>query len=266
MQTMLMTSLTPRTTVAPVDEDDEPEAEPDDYDAAVREVAGEEVGPRRGGSAAGAATTPAKKRGAQPAPHVPTPSEKAVHVREDVSKVFVIAAVAVFVAILLNAPAVRQRRAASHPRDRQSECVCRAVRERVGRSSASPSAVGACVGIGQPGPVGFGVGTRVRRRRRRHRRSLRRALGLAQPVGRPPGPILPACARTRAPTSPAIERGWSTSSSAPAGSTTSACSRRWPRSRASGSSASAIGAARTPTRPCRSMPARRSASRGSSRA
>jgi hypothetical protein len=83
--------------IAPLDE----EAEPDDYDAAVREVAGEDVAPAA--AAAGAATIPTKKRGAQPAPtHAPTPSEKAVHVREDVSKVFVIGAVAVFVAILLN--------------------------------------------------------------------------------------------------------------------------------------------------------------------
>lgn len=76
------------------------EAVIDDYEAAVREVAGEDVpvasvAAERRPSARGRAVgkTPAR---------APSPSEIAVHVREDWSKVFVIATVAVFVVILLN--------------------------------------------------------------------------------------------------------------------------------------------------------------------
>jgi hypothetical protein len=76
------------------------DAEVDDYDAAVREVAGEpavipppvarpaERGPRR--------------RPTAPAQRAPSPSEVAVHVREDWSKAFVIITAAVFTLILLN--------------------------------------------------------------------------------------------------------------------------------------------------------------------
>jgi hypothetical protein len=83
-----------------LDDDTGVAAEPDDYDLAVREVAGEAVVPA---AATTATTVPGKRRAAQPAPtRAPSPSEIAVHVREDVSKVFVIGAVAVFVVILLN--------------------------------------------------------------------------------------------------------------------------------------------------------------------
>ena len=82
------------------DDEVEVEAEPDDYDAAVREVAGETVAPT---AAAGATTIPTKRKPTPTPAHVPTVSERAVHVREDVSKVFVIGAVAVFAVILLNA-------------------------------------------------------------------------------------------------------------------------------------------------------------------
>jgi hypothetical protein len=77
------------------------DAEVDDYDAALREVAGEapavvpppvarpaERGPRR--------------RPTAPAQRAPSPSEVAVHVREDWSKAFVIITAAVFTLILLN--------------------------------------------------------------------------------------------------------------------------------------------------------------------
>ena len=56
---------------------------------------------------------------------------------------------------------------------------------------------------------------------------------------------------------------WSSASSVGAGSATSACSPRWPRSRASASSPSACAAAPTRTAPCRSATSRRSPSRGS---
>jgi hypothetical protein len=47
--------------------------------------------------------TPKRGRSAPAAaPRTPTPSEVAVHVREDVSKIFVIVSVLAFVAILLN--------------------------------------------------------------------------------------------------------------------------------------------------------------------
>ena len=185
-QTTLTASLTPRTR-APVDEDAEPTTrpEPDDYDAAVREVAGEDVAPAAAAAAAGAATIPTKKRGAQPAPtHVPTPSEKAVHVREDVSKVFVIAAVAVFVAILLNG-LLFGTGGLFTPIATPSPSPSAAPSASASAGASASASLGA--GIGQP--VGFGVrvGPRV------HGSvgigfgaGLRRALGLAQPVGRSP--------------------------------------------------------------------------------
>ena len=81
----------------------EAEAEPDDYDLAVREVAGEKVATPAAAAGAAAAAARAKRR-AQPAPsRAPSPSEIAVHVREDWSKAFVILTVVVFTAILLNA-------------------------------------------------------------------------------------------------------------------------------------------------------------------
>jgi hypothetical protein len=76
------------------------DAEVDDYDAAVRAVAGDEevvpapVVPR--------AERDARRRGQAPATRTPSPSEIAVHVREDWSKAFVILTVAVFTLILLN--------------------------------------------------------------------------------------------------------------------------------------------------------------------
>lgn len=87
------------------DEDLEPagEAEIDDYEAALREVAGESVP-----AAAVPATqrpTSAQRRaaGAPSTTRAPSPSEVAVHVKENVSRYYVIAAVAVFVIIFLNA-------------------------------------------------------------------------------------------------------------------------------------------------------------------
>lgn len=78
------------------------EPEVDDYEAAVSEVTAANAAP---GTAPAAIPppTPGQRRGAAPAPpRGPTASELAVHVREDVSKVFVLVAVGVFVLILLN--------------------------------------------------------------------------------------------------------------------------------------------------------------------
>ena len=76
------------------------DAEVDDYDAAVREVAGEEPA-----SVPPPATRPAepgpRRRPTAPAQRAPSPSEIAVHVREDWSKAFVIVTAAVFIGILL---------------------------------------------------------------------------------------------------------------------------------------------------------------------
>lgn len=94
--------------VEPDDEDAEPDdgepddGGPDDYDAAVREVTGEDAVIPVASAGAGAGAIPTRRKPAPAPGHVPTASEKAVHVREDVSKVFVLAAVAVFAAILLN--------------------------------------------------------------------------------------------------------------------------------------------------------------------
>lgn len=72
----------------------------DDYEAALREVAGEDVPVA---AAAAEPRSPGRHRTEGKAPsRAPSPSEIAVHVREDWSKVFVMAAVAVFVVILLN--------------------------------------------------------------------------------------------------------------------------------------------------------------------
>jgi len=75
------------------------EAAIDDYEAAVREVAGESAPPV-------VAPIPAERREAKRRPaattRAPSPSEVAVHVREDVSRFFVIATVAIFSLILLN--------------------------------------------------------------------------------------------------------------------------------------------------------------------
>jgi hypothetical protein len=84
-------------------DDDELDTGPDDYDEAVREVAGEPVATSATAAGAAAVASRAKRRAQPPPTRGPSPSEIAVHVREDVSKVFVIAVVAVFVAILLNA-------------------------------------------------------------------------------------------------------------------------------------------------------------------
>jgi hypothetical protein len=82
----------------------------DDYEAAVREVAGDDTDARWRGEprapTADATVTPGtaarRRTAAAPASRAPSPSEVAVHVREDVSKYFVIAIAAVFVLILLN--------------------------------------------------------------------------------------------------------------------------------------------------------------------
>jgi hypothetical protein len=80
--------------------EDAAETEVDDYEAAVREVSGEAppVAPVARPSAAerrAAAAATTKTR-------APSPSEVAVHVKENVSKYFVIATVVVFSLILLN--------------------------------------------------------------------------------------------------------------------------------------------------------------------
>ena len=119
--------------------------------------------------------------------HVPTPSEKAVHVREDVSKVFVIAAVAVFVAILLNGLLFG------------TGGLFTPIATPSPSPSAAPSASASAgrlgfafgAGIGQPGGFGFGVGVGARVRGSVGiglgvGAGLRRALGLTQPVGRSP--------------------------------------------------------------------------------
>jgi len=79
------------------------EAEVDDYDAAVREIAGE-AAPAAAATAAERRSSAARRRtpGKQTS-QAPTPSEVAVHVRENVSRTFVIAAVAIYIVILLNA-------------------------------------------------------------------------------------------------------------------------------------------------------------------
>jgi hypothetical protein len=76
------------------------DAEVDDYDAALREVAGEEPAavPR---PAARPGAPGARRRPTAPAQRAPSPSEIAVHVREDWSKGFVIVTAAVFIGILL---------------------------------------------------------------------------------------------------------------------------------------------------------------------
>ena len=75
------------------------DAEVDDYDAAVREVAGDEDVPSA--PVVPPAEREARRRAKTPA-RTPSPSEIAVHVREDWSKAFVILTVAVFTLILLN--------------------------------------------------------------------------------------------------------------------------------------------------------------------
>lgn len=77
------------------------DAEVDDYGAALREVAGEEpaVVPPPGGRPAERGP---RRRPAAPAQRGPSPSEVAVHVREDWSKAFVIITAAIFTLILFN--------------------------------------------------------------------------------------------------------------------------------------------------------------------
>jgi hypothetical protein len=75
------------------------DAEVDDYDAAVRQVAGDEDVPPA--PVVPPAERDARRRAKAPA-RTPSPSEIAVHVREDWSKAFVILTVAVFTLILLN--------------------------------------------------------------------------------------------------------------------------------------------------------------------
>jgi hypothetical protein len=78
------------------------DAEVDDYDAALREVAGEEPAAVPSPVARPAERGP-RRRPTAPAQRAPTPSEIAVHVREDWSRAFVIITAAVFILILLNA-------------------------------------------------------------------------------------------------------------------------------------------------------------------
>ena len=142
------------------------------------------MAPAAAAAAAGAATIPTKKRGAQPA-HVPTPSEKAVHVREDVSKVFVIAAVAVFVAILLNGllfgtGGLFTPIATPSPSPSAAPSASASAGPSASPSapaSASPCGLGFGCGVGPRvhGSVGLGDGA-----------GLRRALGRTQPVGHSP--------------------------------------------------------------------------------
>lgn len=79
------------------------DAEVDDYEAAVREVAGEAppaIPPR--GARPTEREPSGRRRPATTAQQAPTPSQVAVHVREDWSKAFVVITAAVFVLILLN--------------------------------------------------------------------------------------------------------------------------------------------------------------------
>jgi len=77
------------------------EAEVDDYEAAVREIAGE-AAPAAAATAAGRSSAARRRTPGNQASRAPTPSEVAVHVRENVSRTFVIAAVAIYIVILLN--------------------------------------------------------------------------------------------------------------------------------------------------------------------
>ena len=79
------------------------EAEIDDYDAAVREISGEAV-PAAATTAAERRSSAARRRSpGKQLSRAPSPSEIAVHVRENVSRAFVMAAVAIYIVILLNA-------------------------------------------------------------------------------------------------------------------------------------------------------------------
>lgn len=79
------------------------EAGIDDYDAAVSEVTAGSAGASSGAVVAPVPAIPGRRRAPAPTgPRVPTASEIAVHVREDVSRIYVILAVVVFVAIFLN--------------------------------------------------------------------------------------------------------------------------------------------------------------------
>jgi hypothetical protein len=77
------------------------DAEVDDYEAAVREVAGEEPAAVPPPVARPVERGP-RRRPTAPAQRAPSPSEIAVHVREDWSKAFVIITALVFILILLN--------------------------------------------------------------------------------------------------------------------------------------------------------------------
>jgi hypothetical protein len=79
------------------------DAEVDDYEAAVREVAGAPAAVPPRVARPGERAPRGRRRPALAAQRAPTPSEVAVHVREDWSKAFVILTVAVFTLILLNA-------------------------------------------------------------------------------------------------------------------------------------------------------------------
>ncbi len=91
--------------------DDAETDELDDYEAAVREVAGDDSDDRwrdesRTPSTEAAVAPgigPRRRSAAASASRAPSPSEVAVHVREDVSKYFVIAVAVVFSLIFLNA-------------------------------------------------------------------------------------------------------------------------------------------------------------------
>ena len=85
------------------DEDEaDVDAEVDDYDAALREVAGEEPAAVPPPVARPGDRGP-RRRPTAPAQRAPTPSEIAVHVREDWSRAFVIITAVVFILIMLNA-------------------------------------------------------------------------------------------------------------------------------------------------------------------
>jgi hypothetical protein len=76
------------------------EADTDDYDAAVREIGGE--APVTTAAERRSSATKRRSGATTATSRVPTPSEIAVHVKDDVSKWFVLGTVAVFVLILLN--------------------------------------------------------------------------------------------------------------------------------------------------------------------
>ncbi len=129
-------------------------------------------------AAAAGASSASRRRDKTPAATVraPTPSELAVHVRENVSSVFVIATVAIFAAILLNGLLLGRggffTGLPSATPERQPVGVRIVV--RVGLAIRQREPFGEPIGVGRS--IGIGVGEPVRGSER-----LGRAVGLAQP-------------------------------------------------------------------------------------